>query len=237
MVEEKNLYICVFRASSPNKQISSRDIDDTDRLIRFAYTKDVRREISRIRAHITLVQRTYTIPFYGIYIAREDVLPTIREKMEFIDGEFKRIDPLLYANCDFIPLAREIRENEVYTRLSQAVYTVIFGGLFERIAKLIEKGELPKKSKKSLLNLLESLKSVNLFDDIEINNKINEFIEKISNDNLNGVFEELQRIVKEKQIDYSFIEIDEENEKENKTGVIEENQTKETTTDFHFIEA
>jgi len=210
MTEEKIFVVEMFM-SSPNKQKSSKRIDEYKREITHTFDEKTRREISRIRAYGTGIKNAHCLRFFSMYICKESRKEMIKSVILKADREFKRLHPDLSAGVEFIELSQNgIRESEIFGKIHHAIKTQVYGSLYERLTELTKKNDIPDKSYNALLKMVESLKSVNIFDDPEINAIIENTRENINSRTLAPVLSQITNEIQKLQNPYSFIEPEEE---------------------------
>jgi hypothetical protein len=210
---EEKIYVTEIIMSSPNKQESTKRINEMESLIRYKFTEEKRREISRIRAYTNGIKYSYCVKFYSLYIAKESTIPRINEIVQKADRELYIVHPELRAQVKFFPLSREdIRNSEIYTEILHAIRTQVYGSLVERLRDIVKRDTVPKKSIKSLETMIDQFSAVNILNDEEVTRQILTMKEMVRNRLFSPLLTEMEKIVKEMGNSFSYVEEEEEGE-------------------------
>ena len=210
---EEKIYVTEIIMSSPNKQESTKRINEMESLIRYKFTEEKRREISRIRAYANNIKYAYCVKFYSLYITKESTISRINEIVQKADRELYLVHPDLRAQVKFFPLSREdIRNSEIYTEILNAIRTQVYGSLVERLRDIVKRDTVPKKSIKSLETMIDQFSAVNILNDEEVNRQILTMKEMVRNRLFSPLLTEMEKIVKEMENSFSFVEEEEEGE-------------------------
>lgn len=170
----ENIYIVKTIMSSPNHVLYSEEISDITIRTTYKFDKETRQAISAIRSRYKKPIYEGTANFHGLYLCQEQHKYELIDLMKKADKKFKDINAELQASVIFIPLdSSAIREGEMYEQINRAIKAQIFTGIFDRLQKLVlSYGQVPERSRKSLLNLVDKMSKINVLDDEEIGSLI-----------------------------------------------------------------
>lgn len=166
------LYVVIAQMSSPYRVAETQHPDEDTVMIRYKYPAEVRKQIRNTRDLYKRRIEANTVSFYGLRIANEELLEKVREIVTEADKELKKIDPGLSARLIAIPISGEaIKRGEIYQKLIYAIQYQIIKKVHDRI-KDIKSGILKPETRKSVKEMLEDLRKLNILNDPEIDRTI-----------------------------------------------------------------
>jgi hypothetical protein len=169
-----SIYVVKLRMSSDSVIDSSRSIDEYTREVRYRFDVEMRRKIANVRNKYRALAYRDAVDFYGLYLVSGDKVPEIREVVKAADAEMKEISPDLYASLVEIPLDDEvIKKGKLYEQIYYAILAQMSREILDHIKKL--RSEEPnKRTRKTLLKLIESFENLNIIGDERISRRVEE---------------------------------------------------------------
>lgn len=188
----EQIYIVALTMSSPNRVLNSQEINEGMTLeVNYLFKKETRQKIAAVR---TLHKKpTYKdcLDFYGLfYMCKDSQRKEIQKANDEADIKLKAIDGTLKSEVMFIALdMNEVTKGEMYKRVLDAIEYRILSDLAERLEKIAKTktGQLPDRSKEAMIKMIDRLKSVNVMNDSNIENKLSKIREKIINNDLENL--------------------------------------------------
>jgi len=182
--EEKKLgeriYVVRVEMPTPERTEYSRMIDDYTKEIRYYYPKHVRLQIERIRNKYKNNLHEITLNFYGIQLIKESRIQDVQEIVDSANNELEEVDSALRARFITLPIESEaIEKGEMYTKIVYAIQYQIVKEVFNRIKDL--KSETPRKATvKSIREMLENLRKINIVSDPDIDRWIDRIMKMLN---------------------------------------------------------
>ena len=195
------IHIVALTMSSPNRVLDSKETNEGMTLeVNYLFKKQTRKDIAAIRTLYKKPIYKECLDFYGLfYMCKESQKPAIIEANETADKKLKEIDGTLGSSLMFIALdMTEATKGEMYQKILNAIEFQILSDLAEKLEKVAKTktGQLPERSQKAMLSMIDKLKAINVMNDANIEKKLQDIKEKIENNDLealkNGFTKELE---------------------------------------------
>ncbi|MFA5136975.1 MAG: hypothetical protein WC489_06340 [Patescibacteria group bacterium] len=111
--------------------------------------------------------------------------------------EIKDVVASLHADVMFIPLDfQQIFKGSLYAQIGDAINYQVYSGLFTRMEKMLKRTEegkdLPERSRKALIRMVDNLKNINVTGDEDIEKKLEEFKAQIERGEIKELAESLK---------------------------------------------
>jgi len=203
----QNLYIVRVIMSSGHNVEESRSIGDFIQETTYRFNKDTRKKVAAIRMKHKQPLYENSVDFHGLWICKEDQIMPIMHAVEEADMELRKINTILGAASEFIPLSTsDIVMGELYGKIVDSIRYRVFKDVFDRISEVMEnktylkKAELTQRTKDSLINLCDQLHIINLLNDKDITDKIEDIRKKIESNTLAPLKQELDDAIKGMQV-------------------------------------
>jgi len=185
------VFIVQVVMSSQNQTLGSQEIGDTQVLVDFKHKKETRQRIAAIRMKFKKPIYKDALNFYGIYLCNESQTKSMQESIVEANKELQEIDKSLHASVVFIPInIHEVERGELY---GQVIAAIRYRILSDVIGKIEDKaGQLNKQSKDAMARMIKRLKTVNVLNDPEIDNRLDEILERILKEDVEVVRKDLK---------------------------------------------
>jgi len=186
------VFVAQTQYASANRIDKSQEVSDMRREIDYTYPKKVRNDISRVREFYMRQIRDKCVDFppgwdNPLHLCNESQKQEIIDLTACAEKEFQAIASELHANLEFseLNIYGDVERGELYGKVISAIrYKIIFE-IIEKIGK--KSGQLPGKSQKAMLNLIERLKYVNVLNDPEVEFQLKAIKEKILTEDIEAV--------------------------------------------------
>lgn len=195
----EQLYVVQTNTSSENKVDESEELNDKQRKITYLFEKEKRNLIHRERANVGYVTKSNSVRFYSLVLTNEAGKEQILKAYKETDQAMKEIDPILKAEVNFLPLdLNQIAKGNVYEQILGSIKFQVFNKVFKRVDDLVskEKDKLPETTKKSLKNLIDQCRALNVVKDQDIENQIDKIAKQIETESLVPLRNSLQEALK-----------------------------------------
>jgi len=196
----EQLYVISTRVSSEFKIEKSEVLSDKEKKITWLYEKEMRNKIHSVRAMVYGPRERYSLNFYKLRLVNDDGKKALAEAYATANEELKKIDPSLKAEIEFLPLDLSmIAKGNLYEQIIGSIKYQVFSKVFQRIEKLTADGgkdKLPENTKKSLRNLVEHCRNLNVTRDQEIDSQIEKISKMIEEEALIPLRDDLQKVLK-----------------------------------------
>lgn len=164
------IYVVNFSMDSGNKQLSSADQDEYTRMIHYRFGKKERAAINRLRGRYRQPALAKAVCFHGIYLCTDELVADLQEAAQRADAELKQIHPQLSARVHLVPIdVDQVHKGELYGEIMATIRSQIMNEVLSKIDTILEKGyapgQLPPKTRKMMLNLVERLRLINIMRD------------------------------------------------------------------------
>lgn len=193
---QKNpVYIVQVILPSPNRTDGRIEIDDQTDQIHYIFKDEMRKKIAALRGRVKypIYQNLLDFPPEGetkLWMCNEDKVESIRQSVSEAEKEFQKLDTSLHTQIIFIPLnIYEIQGGELYGQIINAIRYRVLSEVIEKIED--KTGQLTEKSKEAVLKLIDRMKGINIFNDPDVTKRISEIREKIINNDLETIKNEL----------------------------------------------
>ncbi|NCB43760.1 MAG: hypothetical protein EOM59_14255 [Clostridia bacterium] len=201
MAEEmEQLYVISTRVSSEFKIEKSEVLSDKEKKITWLYEKEMRNKIHSIRAMVYGPRERYSLNFYKLRLVNDEGKTALKEAYSKVNLELKEIDPSLKAEIEFMPLdISMIAKGNLYEQIIGSIKYQVFSKIFQRIDSLTRDGgkdNLPANTKKSLKNLVEHCRNLNVTRDEDIDLQIEKIAKMIEEEALIPLRDDLQKMLK-----------------------------------------
>jgi hypothetical protein len=181
--------------ASPNRIDNSEEVTEMRRAIDYTYPKLTRNKIGAIREYYMKQIRSCTVDFpphhkAPLRLCNESQKNDIRALVKLADEEFQKIDKILHAEVLFLELnIHDVQRGELYGQVIAAIRYRIISEVIEKIGEKV--GQLPEKSQKAMLNLIDRMKTINILGDKEVDDQLESIREKIMTQDIATVKSEL----------------------------------------------
>ncbi|MDD5010433.1 MAG: hypothetical protein PHC68_18785, partial [Syntrophorhabdaceae bacterium] len=103
----------------------------------------------------------------------------------------------LHAIVFFVPLDfNQIFKGNLYAQIGDAINYQVYSGLFERMENMLKRTEagkdLPERSRKALIKLVDNLRNINVTNDSSVEEKLKEFKARIEKGEIKELAESLK---------------------------------------------
>lgn len=207
----EQLYVISTRVSSEFKIEKSEVLSDKEKKITWLYEKEMRNKIHSVRAMVYGPRERYSLNFYKLRLVNDDGKKALVEAYATANEELKKIDPSLKAEIEFLPLDLSmIAKGNLYEQIIGSIKYQVFSKVFQRIEKLTADGgkdKLPENTKKSLRNLVEHCRNLNVTRDQEIDSQIEKISKMIEEEALIPLRDDLQNVLKSGEGRFYAIEV------------------------------
>ena len=207
----EQLYVISTRVSSEFKIERSEELSDREKKITWLYEKEKRNNIHKIRASIYGPRERYSLDFYKLRLVNDEGKKALKEAYAKANEELKEIDPSLKAEIEFLPLdISQIARGNLYEQIIGSIKYQVFSKVFQRIDGLTRDGgkdNLPEKTKKSLKNLVDHCRNLNITRDEEIDIQIEKIAKMIEEESLIPLRDDLQKMLKSGEGRFYAIEV------------------------------
>jgi hypothetical protein len=207
----EQLYVISTRVSSEFKIEKSEVLSDKEKKITWLYEKEMRNKIHSVRAMVYGPRERYSLNFYKLRLVNDDGKKALAEAYATANEELKKIDPSLKAEIEFLPLDLSmIAKGNLYEQIIGSIKYQVFSKVFQRIEKLTADGgkdKLPENTKKSLRNLVEHCRNLNVTRDQEIDSQIEKISKMIEEEALIPLRDDLQNVLKSGEGRFYAIEV------------------------------
>lgn len=207
----EQLYVISTRVSSEFKIEKSEVLSDKEKKITWLYEKEMRNKIHSVRAMVYGPRERYSLNFYKLRLVNDDGKKALAEAYATANEELKKIDPTLKAEIEFLPLDLSmIAKGNLYEQIIGSIKYQVFSKVFQRIEKLTADGgkdKLPENTKKSLRNLVEHCRNLNVTRDQEIDSQIEKISKMIEEEALIPLRDDLQNVLKSGEGRFYAIEV------------------------------
>ena len=189
------VYIVQVILPSPNRTNGRDYIDDQTEQIHYIFKDGMRKQIAALRGRVKypIYQNLLDFPPEGetkLWLCNEDKVENIRQSVLEAEKEFQKLDTSLHTQIIFIPLnVHEIQGGELYGQIINAIRYRVLSEVIEKIED--KQGQLTPKFREAVLKLIERMKSINIFNDPQVTQRLEEIREKVLNEDLETVRKEL----------------------------------------------
>lgn len=206
----ERIFIVMVQMSSPNHTEKSEAINDMTSMIYYRWNRDTRRKIQSVRMRFKGPIYKNTVSFYGLHLCAERQIDPIKTRVEGADKALKEIHPDLGANVVFVPLdVAGIGRGALYGQIADAIRGQIYDRTFKRLEQvtLDENNTLTPRVKASIRRMLDQMETLNILDDQDVAARIAEIRDRISEDAILPLKEELADILKKTPGRFQALEI------------------------------
>lgn len=175
--------------------------------LEFLFDKKTRQRIASIRVLARGKIYKNTLDFYGLRLIKPEHMEEVQRIASEADEELKKIHKSLYARAVFIPIdEKAAKKGELYREIINAIRYHIYQTVFQRLKK-VDLHHLHGRTKKALLRMCERLEQINVLDDPEIDRHIQEIREKIHQEDLKTLVDEVKAEVNAIRSRFMHLEI------------------------------
>lgn len=194
--QKSPVYIVQVILPSPNRTDGTEKIDDQTIQTHYIFKEEMRKKIAalRMRTKYPIYQNLLDFPpgecETKLWLCNEDKVEGIKQSVREAEDAFQTLDKSLHTRVTFLPLnIHEIEGGELYGQIINAIRYRVLSEVIEKIED--KTGQLTEKGKEAVLKLIERMKSINIFNDPQVTQRLGEIREKIISDDLETVRKEL----------------------------------------------
>lgn len=203
------VYIVRISMSGGGNVAERKEIDGTHEEVTWAYAKEVRERIAKVRSRVRAKIVKPCVPFHGLLVTREMAKGEIIEAVAVASKELQEIDGSLSAQVSFIPLdADRKRHGELYGAVSNAIRAQVYKTLLPRLKDLAKQSTVPKRSRLALLDLCDKVAQWNVLDDPNVARTIAEMKRQFEADVIAPVAAEVEQEFKALTGPAAYVEYD-----------------------------
>ena len=177
------IYAVAIEMSSPNRVVSSSLKNEGMTLeVNYLFSEKIRAQIVAIRTFYKKPMYKNCLEFFTLFLCKESQKAEIQESVDKAQLALQAIDKSLKAKVQFMALDMQaVEKGETYQGVISAIEFRVLSDLAEKIKKVVDdkEGQLPERSQKALLKMVDHLEKINVLDDKNITAKLKKVREQI----------------------------------------------------------
>jgi hypothetical protein len=209
----KQLYVVHISMSSPYFTIKEKTVVnpvENSKKMYYRFPLVDRQRIQAIRQGVNVQVGAGCARFYELKITNDTGKEQLEEAIRDAHQKMILVDPTLKAESIFIPLSMAgMAQGNLLDAMVTQIREQIDGAVLKQIEAKIEKygDNINPKSKATLLKMLDRIKSVNILDDPDIDAHIEEMKQRILNDQIVPLQQEILAIMNEDKDRFSTVDV------------------------------